>query len=101
MSHWQNNSSDHSDRNQILNNKIGPNAAAEEIDIKEGSCCGIIRGNTFYGTGMSGENYANSWIDFKGDNYTIEVNTGNHSLLGGIQVRIFIELLFAGTERLK
>jgi len=43
---------------------------------------------------MSGENYADSWIDLKGDNYTIEDNTGNHSLLDGIQVRIYIELFY-------
>jgi hypothetical protein len=98
VSHWPNNSPDHSDRNQILNNKIGPNVAAEEIDIKEGSCCGIIRGNTFDGTGMSGENYADSWIDVKGDKYTIEDNTGNHSLLDGIQVRIYIELFYISKQ---
>jgi hypothetical protein len=55
VKHWQNNSPDHSNRNQVLNNKIGPNVAAEEIDIKEGSCCGIIRGNTFDGAEMLGE----------------------------------------------
>lgn len=35
---------------------------------------------------MSGENYADSWIDVKGEDYTIEYNTGNKSLLDGIQV---------------
>lgn len=70
----------------MINNRIGPKVAAEEIDIKEGSCCGLIKGNTFDGTGMSGENYADSWIDLKGEDYTIEDNVGNHSLLDGIQV---------------
>ena len=87
VSNWEDNKPDKSDRNQILNNRIGPNVAAEEIDIKEGSCCGIIKNNVFDGTGMSGENYADSWIDVKGEGYTIEDNEGNHSLLDGIQVR--------------
>ncbi|CAG2178965.1 unnamed protein product, partial [Oppiella nova] len=87
VSNWESNKPDKSDRNQILNNRIGPNVAAEEIDIKEGSCCGIIKNNVFDGTGMSGENYADSWIDVKGEGYTIEDNEGNHSLLDGIQVR--------------
>src|SRR5699024_2078231 len=38
------------------------------------------------GTGMSGENFADSWIDLKGDKYTIEDNTGIHSINDGIQV---------------
>ena len=60
--------------------------AAESIDIKEGSCCGLIRENHFDGTGMKGENSGDSWIDVKGDNYTIENNEGEHSLTDGIQV---------------
>lgn len=60
--------------------------AAEEIDIKEGTCCGLISGNTFDGTGMSGENFADSWIDLKGDKWTVENNTGVHSIKDGIQV---------------
>ena len=60
--------------------------AAEAIDIKEGSCCGVIRGNTFDGTGEKGQNGGDSWIDVKGDKYTIEDNTGKNPLLDGIQV---------------
>jgi hypothetical protein len=43
---------------------------------------------------MSGEHHADSWIDVKGDNYTIEDNTGNHSLLDGIQVCFIIALFY-------
>ncbi|CAG2116820.1 unnamed protein product, partial [Medioppia subpectinata] len=86
VSNWEDNKPDKSDRIQVLNNRIGPNVAAEEIDIKEGSCCGVIKNNVFDGTGMSGENYADSWIDVKGDGYTIEDNTGEHTLLDGIQI---------------
>ncbi|WP_394613293.1 cellulose binding domain-containing protein [Lentzea sp. JNUCC 0626] len=67
---------DRSDRIQVLNNRIGPNVAAEAIDVKEGTYDGIIRGNTFNGTGITGQNSADSWVDVKGINYLIEDNTG-------------------------
>ncbi|MEV4517094.1 cellulose binding domain-containing protein [Dactylosporangium sp. NPDC049525] len=67
---------DRSDRVQVLNNRIGPNIAAEAIDIKEGTFNGVIRGNTFDGQGISGQNSADSWIDAKGIGYVIENNTG-------------------------
>ncbi|MFS8103870.1 cellulose binding domain-containing protein [Lentzea alba] len=67
---------DRSDRVQVLNNRIGPNVAAEAIDVKEGTYEGIIRGNTFDGQGISGQNSADSWVDVKGIGYVIEDNTG-------------------------
>jgi len=67
---------DRGDRIQVLNNKIGPNIAAEPIDVKEGTYEGVIRGNTFDGQGITGENSADSWIDVKGIGYVIEDNTG-------------------------
>ncbi|MBW4718411.1 cellulose binding domain-containing protein [Saccharothrix obliqua] len=67
---------DRSDRVQVVGNRIGPNTAAEPIDVKEGTSGGVIRGNAFDGTGISGENSADSWIDVKGIGYTIEDNTG-------------------------
>ncbi|WP_327256587.1 discoidin domain-containing protein [Streptomyces sp. NBC_01244] len=67
---------DRSDRVQVLNNRIGPNVAAEHIDIKEGTTGGVIRGNRFDGTGISGQNSADSWVDAKGVGYLIENNTG-------------------------
>lgn len=77
---------DLSHRNKVLNNRFGPGVSAEAIDIKEGSESGIIDGNTFDGTGMSGDNYADSWIDVKGAKYTIKNNKGVKSLKDGIQV---------------
>jgi hypothetical protein len=67
---------DRSDRVQVIGNRIGPNVAAEAIDIKEGTFNGVIRGNTFDGQGVSGQNSADSWIDAKGIGYVIEDNTG-------------------------
>ncbi|MBB5868400.1 hypothetical protein F4553_001779 [Allocatelliglobosispora scoriae] len=73
---------DRSDRVQVLNNRIGPYVAGESIDIKEGTFNGVIRGNTFDGRGISGQNSADSWIDAKGIGYLIENNTGTFALPG-------------------
>ncbi|MEV4392918.1 right-handed parallel beta-helix repeat-containing protein [Nonomuraea sp. NPDC049607] len=67
---------DRSDRVQVTGNTIGPYVAAEHIDVKEGTSGGLISGNTFDGTGVSGQNSADSWVDVKGSRYTIENNTG-------------------------
>jgi hypothetical protein len=69
------NTPDTSDRNKVLNNTIGPNVAAEGIDIKEGSKNGLIKGNTFIATGIKGQNSGDSVIDLKGDNYLVTENT--------------------------
>ncbi|MEV0226011.1 discoidin domain-containing protein [Streptomyces sp. NPDC050704] len=67
---------DRSDRNQALNNTIGPDVTAEHVDIKEGTEGGVVRGNTFDGDGISGQNSADSWMDVKGNGYLIASNTG-------------------------
>jgi hypothetical protein len=81
---------DRSDRNQALNNHFGPNIAAEHIDIKEGTVGGVVSGNTFDARGISGENFADSWVDVKGSGYTLSGNHGSYSggttLLDGYQV---------------
>lgn len=73
---------DRSDRVQVLDNAFGPGIAAEHIDIKEGTEGGVVRGNTFDGTGLSGQNSADSWIDVKGNGYLFEDNTGTFSSPG-------------------
>ncbi|WP_083933120.1 discoidin domain-containing protein [Kribbella catacumbae] len=73
---------DKSDRVQVLDNQLGPNIAAEAIDVKEGTTGGVIRGNTFDGRGISGENSADSWVDVKGFGYVIENNTATFSSPG-------------------
>jgi hypothetical protein len=81
---------DRSDRNRILNNHFGPNLTAEHIDIKEGTVGGAVSGNTFDGRGISGEHFADSWIDVKGNGYTLVGNHGSYSggtkLVDGYQV---------------
>ena len=86
---------DKSDSNSVIENRIGPDVAAECIDIKEGSTGGIIRGNYFNSKGITGANSADSWIDVKGNGYLIETNTGINPkgsvLQDGYQVHCAVE----------
>jgi hypothetical protein len=81
---------DRSDRNQALSNTFGPNVTGEHIDIKEGTTGGLVSGNTFDGRGISGQHYADSWIDTNGNNYLFQGNgcdnvwRTNSSDLGGV-----------------
>lgn len=79
---------DRSNRNQVLNNVIGPDVRAEHIDVKEGTEGGVIRGNEFDGNGIVGDSYADSWVDIKGNDYLIEDNSGVSSPQDGFQVHV-------------
>jgi hypothetical protein len=84
---------DRSDRNSVLRNRLW-NFAAEGLDIKEGTTGGIVSGNTFDGTGLSGEHFADSWIDVKGNGYRITGNTGTNNgtrILDGIQTHVQLD----------
>lgn len=52
------------------------NVAAEHIDVKEYTTDTEISGCSFYGDGMTGENYAGSFIDIKGNDCYVQGNTG-------------------------
>lgn len=80
---------DRSDRIQVLNNII-KFTGAESIDIKEGTTGGLIEGNTFDGTGMTGS-WADSWIDLKGNSYTLRNNTGQNAKLDGFQIHVALK----------
>nr|WP_269205023.1 right-handed parallel beta-helix repeat-containing protein [Motilibacter aurantiacus] len=67
---------DLSDRVLVENNVI-EHTSAEGVDIKEGTTGGIVRGNTFVRSGVSGANFADSWIDVKGSGYSIVGNSGS------------------------
>jgi hypothetical protein len=58
---------------------------AENIDIKEGTTGGQIIGNTFNGTSMVAS-AATAWVNVKGNDWTIEGNTGTDSSKDGFQV---------------
>ena len=94
VSNWRKHSNgnpDASDFNRVLNNRFGPNVRAEAIDIKEGSRGGEIRGNVFDGRGMSGENYADSWVDVKGNSYLIAENRGSRATRDGFQTHVILD----------
>ena len=73
---------DASDHNVVLNNQIGPGVGAEEVDVKEGTTGGTISGNVFDGTGMDGTG-AQSWVDVKGNGWTVTANTGRNTVRHG------------------
>lgn len=76
-------SPDRSDDNTVSDNVIS-HTAAENIDIKEGTTGGIITGNSFDGSGMARAT-ADSWIDVKGDGWSITFNHGVNSVNDGFQ----------------
>jgi hypothetical protein len=75
---------DRSDGNALIDNNIA-GTTAENIDIKEGTTGGKIIGNQFNGTGMV-ESAATGWINVKGNDWTIQDNTGTDSVKNGYQV---------------
>ena len=81
---------DTSNRNCVSGNTIGPNVGAEGIDIKEGTTDGVIVGNHYDATGISGLHFADSFLDAKGNGYLIYGNTvtnpgRTHVLVDGFQ----------------
>jgi hypothetical protein len=75
---------DASNHNLIIGNNIA-NTTAENIDIKEGTTGGTISGNTLNGTGMV-SSAATSWVNVKGNGWTIENNKGADSVGNGFSV---------------
>ncbi len=78
---------DRSDRNTIEGNTIS-NTTAENVDIKEGTTGGVLRGNSFSGAGMKD---ADSWVDVKGNGWTIADNTGVDAPEDGFQVHQILD----------
>ncbi len=62
--------------NTVRNCSLGPNIAADHVDIKEYTIGNLVEGCTFDGTGMKGENGGNSFVEIKGNNCIIRNNTG-------------------------
>jgi hypothetical protein len=91
---YTNGNPDLCDSNKVINNKIGPYVTAECIDIKEGTTGGLIKGNYFDATGITGANSADSWIDVKGNYYLLEGNNGFNPagsvLVDGYQVNVAV-----------
>jgi hypothetical protein len=79
---------DRSDRNRVLANRIW-NTTSESIDAKEGSEGGLIEGNVFDGSMLSG---ADSWVDVKGNGYVVRGNTGTASPQDGFQTHVIDDM---------
>lgn len=75
---------DASDHDVITGNDIS-NTTAENIDIKEGTTGGTISGNHLDGTGMV-PSAATSWINVKGNDWTVTGNAGVDSIGSGFSV---------------
>jgi parallel beta-helix repeat protein len=80
---------DQSNYDVVRNNHISNNAG-EGIDVKEGTIGGSLTGNVFNNSGYSGANNADSWVDVKGNNYTISGNSGSKTLLDAFQVHVLL-----------
>ena len=79
---------DRSDRNLIQHNKLGPNVRAELVDVKEGTTGGLIHDNSFDGAGIASGGFADSWVDVKGNGYSIVGNQGVNAAQDGFQVHV-------------
>lgn len=78
---------DRSDRNLIQANDIA-GTTAEAIDVKEGTSGGTLRGNTLSGAAMTG---ADSWVDVKGNDWTIADNVGIDAPEDGFQTHVILD----------
>lgn len=74
----------------ITNSTIGPNITAEPFDIKEGTENTIVENCIIYGSGVSGNNFADSHIDIKGNTARIRCNTFYQSNNSTIERAIMI-----------
>lgn len=84
-SNWTSSTPDRSDRVTVRGNRISA-TPGEGVDVKEGTTGGSITGNVFANAGYSGANSADSWIDLKGNGYTVSGNSGAGTLLDAVQV---------------
>jgi Right handed beta helix region len=92
VSNWPSSSGgkpDNSDRDQIVGNTVWA-TGAENVDIKEGTTGGTLSSNSFNGAGMSGKNSADSWVDVKGNSWTVSKNVGVDALSDGFQTHVLV-----------
>jgi hypothetical protein len=78
---------DTSDNAVVQGNTIS-GTTAENVDIKEGTTGGTLSGNSFDGAGSTD---ADSWVDVKGNDWTITGNTGVHSSGDGFQTHQVVD----------
>lgn len=80
----------------IRNCTLGPNIAAEAFDIKEGTQDTLIELNTVDATGISGSNYADSFVDLKAARVIVRYNTFIRN--GAEKLKKGIAIIYRGTE---
>jgi hypothetical protein len=78
---------DRSDGALVQGNRITA-TTAEAVDIKEGTSGGTLEGNTFDGAGAT---EADSWVDVKGNDWTIRGNTGTSAPEDGFQTHEVVD----------
>lgn len=91
---------DKSDNNKAIANTF-KNTTAENIDVKEETSGGVISGNSFDGSGVSGANFADSVLDLKGVGYQVvnNVTTGaSDKLKDGFQTHVITEPATSGCD---
>ena len=86
---------DYKCNNNIIEGCIFRDIAAELIDIKEYTTGQEVFGCIFYGDGISGENYAGSFIDIAGNDCYIHDNVGfrnqNKKVVAAFEVHRIVE----------
>lgn len=81
--------------NTISGCRLGPNTAAEHVDIKEYTIGTVVEDCFFDGTGISGSNSADSFVDIKGNDVIIRNNTGyrngNEIIADAFQLHVLVD----------
>ncbi|MBV9315654.1 MAG: hypothetical protein JO100_18400 [Pseudonocardia sp.] len=89
---------DESNNNRALNNTF-TTITAENIDVKEATRGGVIAGNHFDGSAVSGANFADSVLDIKGTGYRVvgNVTTGSSGKLkNGFETHVITDPVTSG-----
>ncbi len=85
----------HSCDYNTIQNCTFENISAEHVDIKELTTGTIVEGCTMYGSGMTGENYADSFVDIQGNGCIIRNNVcyqqENETIVDAFQVHILVD----------
>ncbi|NAZ74483.1 hypothetical protein GTQ99_03470 [Kineococcus sp. T13] len=83
---------DRSDGNVVAWNDIA-RTTSESVDVKEGTTGGLLLENVFDGTGMV---ESDSWVDVKGNGWTVRGNTGRNTPDQGFQTHRILDGWGAG-----
>lgn len=89
-SHWCETSAcgpDRSDRVLLEDNDVA-DTTAEAVDVKEGTTGGTVRGNRLDGTATTA---ADSWVDVKGNGWSVTDNVGVRAPVDGFQVHEVVD----------